>query len=400
MYEAKGEMVEVISMLYSFIGSIFMGSYPVLIKAPDILEARVHPIVFQCYKTFWVFMTGWLFILYRLICGYDLVYEFSLWGVVSAALWVPAGLGTIISVTKIGVGPAVVINAGTAALLSFLVFWLVFGEHMKEYGPPGGHFYLAPAWMTCVVLGLVGLVYAPQVRFPCDRQQRRQVAIKNPRGGSSGRQDLAEEPFAAAVDEPPLEDDIVMEPRQMGPKQSLGEYFIGVLASIVAGICSASQYGAFNAGKDYELEKAGCKGDFSKCSAELQEQFNNFGSWMTSFGIGSAIITVFLVLALRISSALHSAQMPSFHFKLLRVPGSIAGLCWCVGAFFQTAAVARGGNATMMPCNLAIQIICSGAWGIFFYREARGWHAVAWSAMAVVTLVSMVLLNNEKVSSG
>lgn len=51
----------------------------------------------------------------------------------------------------------------------------------------------------------------------------------------------------------------------------------------------------------------------------------------------------------------------------------------------------------MMPCNLSIQIICSGAWGIFYYGEARGWHAWLWSLMAIVTVVSMVLLNNEKV---
>lgn len=295
-------------MLYSVVGSIFMGSYPVLIKAPEVLEARVHPIIFQCYKTFWVFVTGWFFILYRLISGYDLVYEFSIWGVVSAAMWVPSGLGTIVSVTKIGVAGAVVINAGTAAILSFLVFWLIFGEKMKEYGPPGGHYYLAPLWMTCVLLGLVGLVYTPQLKLPCDRQHRRQVAALKDQVLD---RDPLDDHFTTGGG-PPAGDSSMPAARHSQPKIPYGDYLIGVVAALFAGFFSAAQFGALNAGKDYEFKKAGCKADISKCPVQLQEQFDNFGSWMTSFGIGSAIVTLVLVVALRTSTALEGVEMPSF----------------------------------------------------------------------------------------
>jgi len=90
---------------------------------------------------------------------------------------------------------------------------------------------------------------------------------------------------------------------------------------------------------------------------------------------------------------------PPFHFPVLRAPGSIAGICWALGFLFQNAAVIRAGNATMMPANLSIQIITSGAWSVVYYREIGGWHAVVWGMAAVWTLGFMILLADEKAGS-
>jgi hypothetical protein len=45
----------------------------------------------------------------------------------------------------------------------------------------------------------------------------------------------------------------------------------------------------------------------------------------------------------------------------------------------------------------SLQLITSGLWGIFHYREIRGRAAVAWSAAAVWTIIFIVLLGQEKV---
>ena len=124
-------MIDPIAFAFAVCGGVFMGSYPVPIKAPSVIAANVHPIVFQCFKAFWVFATGWLFVLANVWRGKEPVagqlvpdFDFSWWGVVSAAAWIPSGIMTITSVPLLGVGMAIVVNAGTAAVLSFLVGWL------------------------------------------------------------------------------------------------------------------------------------------------------------------------------------------------------------------------------------------------------------------------------------
>ena len=65
-------------------------------------------------------------------------FEFSWWGVVSAAAWVPSGMCTIISVPLLGVSMGIVINTATASILSFLVFWLALGSDIKEHHTASG----------------------------------------------------------------------------------------------------------------------------------------------------------------------------------------------------------------------------------------------------------------------
>jgi hypothetical protein len=85
-----------------------MGTYPVPIKAKTVRDADVHPIIFQCYKSFWVFTTGVCFLIPALGFGTSKTgsFEFSWWAVVSAAAWVPSGVCTIFSVPLLGVSMA------------------------------------------------------------------------------------------------------------------------------------------------------------------------------------------------------------------------------------------------------------------------------------------------------
>jgi hypothetical protein len=101
----------------------------------------------------------------RVITHQTLEFEFTWWAVLSAFAWIPSGLTTIFSVPIIGVSMSVVINASFSSILSFLVFWLVFGEHIKSHQIGGHSVYLAPAYLFMVCLGMVGLVTAPRVNF-------------------------------------------------------------------------------------------------------------------------------------------------------------------------------------------------------------------------------------------
>ena len=106
--------MDVLALLYALLGGFFMGTYPVPIKSPRVLEADVHPVVFQCYKSLLVFLTGFLFLVPRALGPRDdgtAVFEFSWWGVASAAGWIPSGLTTIFAVPIIGVGLTVAVAA-------------------------------------------------------------------------------------------------------------------------------------------------------------------------------------------------------------------------------------------------------------------------------------------------
>lgn len=65
--------------------------------------------------------------------GMSPVYCFSWWGIVSALGWIPSGLCTISAVPRLGVGMSIAVTTSTASVMSFLVFWLVLGEKMKQH---------------------------------------------------------------------------------------------------------------------------------------------------------------------------------------------------------------------------------------------------------------------------
>jgi len=362
------EHADLLALVYSILGGFFMGAYPVPIKAPSVLKADPHPVVFQCYKTFWVFATGWLFVIANLIQGKALVFEFTWWGVVSAAGWIPSGLSTIASVPRLGVGMAIAVSTGTASVLSFLVFWLVLGEKMKEHDIGGTEIYLAPIYLGCIIAGMVALVAAPG------------LLQARPRPAEVGGEGLVQ---ASA----------------MSRSEQTKTFATGLFFAMLAGVFSAVQFGAVNLGKRAAQQAAGCSNDTTKCSDVLKEEFNNFGSWDASFGIGALLVTGVYVVGFFSLAKAQGKPLPEFHFQVLHKPGSLAGLLWVLGSFFQTAAVIRGGNAVMLPANQGIQLVTSGAFGLFYYREVPDRRrCIMWIIAALWTLAAIILLSREKAS--
>lgn len=150
---------QIVALLLAIAGGAAMGVYPAFIKTPSVLAADVHPVVFQCYKSAMVFVTGWLFLIpryasYRNDHDAGDLYVFSYWGVVSAAAWVPSGISTIFAVPRIGMGMTVAVTSATGSVLSFLVFWLVFSSKMKRYScGEDCEYFRAPIYLASCVLG-------------------------------------------------------------------------------------------------------------------------------------------------------------------------------------------------------------------------------------------------------
>jgi hypothetical protein len=249
-----------IALLYAIIGGFFMGSYPVPIKSRSVLRAHVHPIIFQCYKSFWVFVTGFGFIALRAIRGDTPVFAFSWWGVISAVAWIPSGLTTIFSVPMIGMGMAVVVSTGAGAVSSFLVFWLVFGERIKKHEVLGSTVYLAPVWLACILIGMAGLTFGPKLKVA---PSARKIAQKTDR--------RKERPYQKVVEG--SESDDAEKCEEGGISTSVSTFVLGTSSSVCGGLFSSLQYGFVTTGKHYEQDMHHCRHNHS-CPAILTEEFN------------------------------------------------------------------------------------------------------------------------------
>jgi len=283
----------------------------------------------------------------------------------------------------------VVINTATAATLSFLVFWLVLGSDIKEHHTSSGTvYYLAPLYLTMVLAGMAGLVFAP--RIPLGKWATDEDEATRPSCVPSAEEDRMD----GFVDDSKLLNDS----KPAVPENKVLSFLAGLLFAIGAGVFSALQYGVVNIGKRIQETDAGCYNNSTAhpCPDYLKEEFDNFGSWMVSFAIGTAGVTLCYVVLLFGYSKAKGQEMPGLKLDVMKGPGSCAGLCWSVANFLNTAAVVQGGNAIVMAQTTAVQLVTSGAWGIFYYNEIRGWHAVIWSMFAVWTLASMMLLGFEK----
>lgn len=411
------------ALFYSLLGGIAMGTYPAIIKMPSVVEADTHPLVLQCYKVFWVFVMGWLFVLYPIFTGHNIAFQFSYWALLSAVAWVASGLCTIWSTPRIGVALALCLQNAMAASLSFLLFWLVLGEPMRLHGSKGHEFLLAPLYISCIVIGMFCIMFAqrPDAQsIDCDSKDHKRVQVmqtdENPayctksevdhavaaqRIGASST--LAVEPSTASITEVDELDILELQHDQNPPQMSLSKWqairdlSFGCAIAAGSGITTSIQYNIVELGRRWEEQSASCFKQRSNCPAALAERFNHFGSWMASFGTSAVLVSGLCWIVVLMQSLVSQKPFPKLRFDVMLIPGSIAGVLWSVGHFFFLVAVAAGGEAIMMPTNTAISLVTSGLWGLLYFSEVKSVsRKIFWWCTVIMMLVSIFLLNQEK----
>ena len=102
------------------------------------------------------------------------------------------------------------------------------------------------------------------------------------------------------------------------------------------------------------------------------------------FGVSAVACTlvVYAIVALYYYCCTNQA-VPRLQLRVMFWPGLGAGLCWSAGNIFGTLAVERGGNAVTLGQVNTMQLIVSGVWGLLWYKEIRGWHALVWVVAAI-----------------
>jgi hypothetical protein len=444
------------ALLLALGGGTTMGIYPAFIKTPAVLAADVHPIVFQCYKSSVVFITGFVFMLPRYYSVANSseperqLYHFTYWALFSAAAWVPTGVSTIYAVPRIGMGMTTAVGSSTFSALSFVLFWLVFQDSpMKSYplGIFGIHYCRAPLYLIATLLGIFAMVFSKELAA-------RLQHTRSPSTAPSAAVSLLDQPLvppstvteATTAVGAQLQQSTMFRPAAPAASaaQTRRRWVEGMVGCVLSGVLGTIQYAVVTVGQRVEKAKfTGCSDDVTLCPDSVIESFNTFGSWMVTFGAGALGTTAVFLIALSLLPAGMAGKrqhglggpeadeneqadlplqqlymsaasqiegrrrgrccwavggLPPFHWRVLRVAGVLAGLFWSCGNFLQTTAVQLGGNATVATQITSANIIASGLVGIVVYSEGGSARSKAlWFAAALWTLVAMVLLGREKV---
>lgn len=127
-------------------------------------------------------------------------------------------------------------------------------------------------------------------------------------------------------------------------------------------------------------------------------------SYVISFAIGATLSTTllwairYLFLVNRSKSFFIGYEMlPSFHLRVMAVPGCTAGVLWSIGNFGNILAVTYFGQGVGISLGQA-SLITSGLWGIFWYKEIREmWKIIFWFSAAFLTGFSIYCLCYQKV---
>lgn len=364
-----------LAWLFCIMGGALMGSYPVFVKVPRVVAAHVNPIIFQSYKSFWVFALAWMFILVNYLRAKPL-FAFTWWAVASAALWVPAGFATIAAVSMCGVATTAVFAAAMNSVVQFAAS-LMLDQAMKRHGAL--NMPLAPFYLLGAVLGMVGLILSPRVQC-AGKADHSDGAVK------LNSENLTASTLSASRSMVGLEEHSVLVPEGSKSDGSRRDFVVGVFLAATSGVL---------AGSKFAVKSLGHK--MSQGSDTVEAEFGIFESFMMSFGVGCALVTPFFVGIFAVwEKGIKRRELPSMEFPVMKIYGFLAGAVWLAAYFCLTAANDIGGGGAMGPAGNACQLITAGVWGILYYREIRGPAQIAcWVLAATWTTASVILLSQE-----
>lgn len=410
-------------------------------------QPEVNFFVMQSYKTVTCFLTCWL------VLGMGEKFQFSPWGLLSGLFWVPAGSCGVYAIRTAGLAVAVGTWSSIQVLTSFIFGILIFHEEVKSLERASMAFGL-------LIMGLVGMAHfagkgtvnpldSPPSLFnnhPLTEHLLDSTSnhFSNP-ASSHGTPSKDMQPTAGTrppsptvcgvvrktirntfleIESTPMESPLIQiyapsgnikssnsdlddEERVLRGSRSLAkekwpEYKDYVVLCGGRLVLTKKQLGILG---------AVVNGAWGGCSLiplhfARRDQGLSGAGYLISYGIGSAIVNAAMWILLflyhcyskqRFRDALNA--LPKWHFQQLWWPGFLAGLLHSLGNFGSILAVTYLGQATgYSMCQL--QLIVSGLWGVFWFREIRGTSVILrWFLSALCAMTGIIWLSWEHKSS-
>lgn len=307
--------------LLAIASAFFNGSFSVLFKTKRMVDLSIHPIIFQLYVSWGVFLSS-LFVLP--FAAYDdkelsFLQNFSLGGISAGALLVVAISASFKAIDHIGVALAQGIWGGVAMVVSYTWGTLVFGE--------------APTNTLLSLFGLFLLVVGVYIIAQCERIiqliMRRQVPTLDE------AEHLLTTNEAVGI---------------AGTRTQIPNYLRGIFWACVVGIFGGSILVPMHL---------------------IPEEKQRLVLFLPSFGLG-AFFTSPLILLFHYSC---EKDKPAFHWKDASLNGLLSGLIYNIGNGMSIIATSSIGYAVAYPI-LQCAILISGLWGIFLFSEITDRYAI------------------------
>jgi len=396
---------------------VSFGSFGLPIKHSSVVNANVHPLAYQTYKSFWCFVTSWLVLLWHPL-------DFTCWGFVSAAFWVPAGVAAVVSISNCGMAVGQGIWTTLIVIVSFIWGAFIFDEEFKSLP-------LGCGGAGLIILGAYGMTMTgikkedehakepsigafkkidpvalesnvdPDIEQVDTEENRASTLPRPPSSKSVGSADSndSDGKFAHLLDDAEAQSetlenlqDLLDEERQPVGERVAWQGRSDVYTEVCGMRIRRRTYGILAAVFN------GCYGGSVMAPLKFAGGAAAGISFVISFGVGVLGITSLIWFVWWVGYQLGATQekLPSLQIRVMLVPGTISGLLWALGNFSSIYAVIYLGQATgysACQANLAI----SGAWGIFYYQEQISrTRIMGWFASAIVALSGIVLLTIAK----
>lgn len=365
----------VLGWFAAFVGTIGFGSFAVPIKGDAANSVDIDPLVMQSYKSMMCFLTSWLVIL----LGQKVT--FTWWGLVSGLFWVPGGAFNIFAIRNAGIAISQGIVASSIVMVSFIWGNLIFQEPVKNH-------IIAYAAVWLIMAGLYGMSY-----FSSSESLSAEIGTSSDHVGDHGEEEQEEEGLMRKNSD-------TFEDESSVPSQPLEitQQTIGRGRSIL--VCGKT-YSRRNLGMLSAL-MCGLWGGSCLVPMHYSGGDTNGLGYVISFSIGALAVT-FLLWILRFSFQLFKLKsvkkayevLPSFHFRVMWLPGATAGSLWSLGNVGSIVAVEHLGQGVGYSASQAALLI-SGIWGIFYFKEVSKPSIIGkWFLSSFVTIGGILLLGYE-----
>ena len=321
------------------------------------------------YKTFMCFVTSWLV----LAIGEPL--SFTPWGIVSACFWVPGGVAAIAGIKMAGLAVAMGTLSSFIVLVSFVWGIFVFDEriHSRE---------MACLAIFLMMMGLCGMSYYSSLEHEDDQQstydrirviedeeddyrllddddvdEEEAMSPSQSRDSHEGNHEHVQNENTDGGDETmqePLVNQAESENENLPPNAEVSTSpTMNSLNNDVVIIC----------GRAWPRRKVGiaCSifcgiwGGSIMAPEKLAKADTSGLGYLISFAIGAVIVTTALWMFrfsyhwARLGSAAGAYQaLPSFHIRVMWLPGCTAGALWSIGNFFSLISVKYLGEGKRM----------------------------------------------------
>mmetsp|Transcript_16073 Transcript_16073/g.28883 ORF Transcript_16073/g.28883 Transcript_16073/m.28883 type:complete len:348 (+) Transcript_16073:116-1159(+) len=337
-----------VGYVVAILSAVFNGSFPVPFKLEQVAKCQLHPLLFQLYVSFGVFLSSWLalaFLPYNgSLTGADSAntpdFPFPPLALVAGGLFVLSIVFSFAAIPMIGLAMSQGIWGGSAILVAFIWGVAAFGNPVVNPG-------LAVAAIVLLLCGVGGIAFCESIATYVFH--RPYTAFND-----EGREALTD-----GVDADDHKKDSLEKHKQKR------RWLTGICCAVAVGLAGGSTLVPLN---------------------YVPKNLSGF-AFLPAFGCGAMITSPLICIAW----FGYYGFVPEFHLKETLWAGVLSGTLWNISnacALISIPALTYAIAYPILQCALFV----AGLWGVFAFKEIKGYAVVVFFASGVVLICGAIAL--------